>query len=143
MSVKHPPFQTCLTIDSVQASDVDIHVDDTLLTIHINPYFLRLNFPHPVSEEDGSAARYDAGAGFLYVTLNKQVKGQEFKDLDPVRLREVVAVGCVRGEGAARVDPSSGGGPRPTVPARLILSRPRSRFESLVEQFECDSDAFD
>ncbi|KAL1680813.1 SHQ1 protein-domain-containing protein [Schizophyllum commune] len=67
---------------AIRASDVDIHVDDTLLTIHINPYFLRLNFPHPVSEEDGSAARYDAGAGFLHVTLNKQVKGQEFKDLD-------------------------------------------------------------
>ena len=82
VSVKYPLFPTCLTADSAQTSDVDIHVDDTLLTIHINPYFLRLNFPHPVSEEDGSAARYDAGAGFLYVTLNKQVKGQEFKDLD-------------------------------------------------------------
>ncbi|KAL1748136.1 SHQ1 protein-domain-containing protein [Schizophyllum fasciatum] len=67
---------------AIRASDVDIHVDDTLLTVHINPYFLRLNFPHPVYEEEGSAARYEAGTGFLYVTLNKQVKGQNFKDLD-------------------------------------------------------------
>lgn len=67
---------------AIRAADVDIHVDDTLLTVHINPYFLRLNFPHPVSEDEESSARYDAGSGFLYVTLNKQVKGQEFKDLD-------------------------------------------------------------
>ncbi|KAJ7262877.1 SHQ1 protein-domain-containing protein [Mycena rebaudengoi] len=29
---------------SIHAADVEIHVDDTLFTTHINPYFLRLNF---------------------------------------------------------------------------------------------------
>ncbi|KAF7323634.1 CS domain-containing protein [Mycena kentingensis (nom. inval.)] len=71
---------------SVRAADVEISVDDTLFSIHINPYFLRLNFPHPlVSDEDdenGNDAKYDAGSGYLTVTLAKQEKGKEFKDLD-------------------------------------------------------------
>ncbi|KAJ7062149.1 SHQ1 protein-domain-containing protein [Mycena amicta] len=68
---------------SIRAADVEIHVDDTLFSIHINPYFLRLNFPHPVLEDDDQAsAQYDAGEGYLTVTLVKQNKGQEFADLD-------------------------------------------------------------
>ncbi|KAJ7062188.1 SHQ1 protein-domain-containing protein [Mycena amicta] len=69
---------------SIRAADVEIHVsDNTLFSIHINPYFLRLNFPHPVLEDDDEAsAQYDAGEGYLTVTLVKQNKGQEFADLD-------------------------------------------------------------
>jgi hypothetical protein len=50
--------------------------------VHINPYFLRLNFSNSLLEDDGSSARYDAGSGYLTVTLTKAVKGQEFQDLD-------------------------------------------------------------
>ncbi|KAF7303612.1 CS domain-containing protein [Mycena indigotica] len=68
---------------SVRAADVEIHVEDTLFSVHINPYFLRLNFSHPVVEDDDQAnATYDAGEGWLTVTLVKQEKGQEFADLD-------------------------------------------------------------
>ncbi|EMD38592.1 hypothetical protein CERSUDRAFT_153557 [Gelatoporia subvermispora B] len=67
---------------SVRASDVEIHVDGTLFTVHINPYYLRLNFSHNVVEDDNSSAAYDPGTGYLTVTLSKEVKGQEFKDLD-------------------------------------------------------------
>ncbi|KAJ7075944.1 SHQ1 protein-domain-containing protein [Mycena belliarum] len=67
---------------SVRAADVEIHVDDTLFTVHINPYFLRLNFPHTVLEDDASAARYDPSTGHLTVTLTKETKGREFADLD-------------------------------------------------------------
>ncbi|OCH95608.1 SHQ1-domain-containing protein [Obba rivulosa] len=67
---------------SVRASDVEIHIDGTLFTLHINPYFLRLNFSHNVVEDDSSSAAYDASTGYLTVTLSKEVKGQEFKDLD-------------------------------------------------------------
>lgn len=71
-----------LTVSYIQASDVEINVDDTLLTVFINPYFLRLHFPHAVVEDDNSSAIYDPSTGYLTVTLCKAVKGQTFADLD-------------------------------------------------------------
>ncbi|KAJ7582824.1 SHQ1 protein-domain-containing protein [Mycena floridula] len=67
---------------SVRASDVEINVDDTLVTVHINPYFLRLNFSNSLTEDEESLAQYDPGTGHLTVTLTKQSPGQEFHDLD-------------------------------------------------------------
>ncbi|KAJ6590877.1 SHQ1-domain-containing protein [Mycena sp. CBHHK59/15] len=67
---------------SVRAADVEIHVEDTLFTVHINPYFLRLNFSHPILEDEESTAGYDPSSGYLTVTLTKENKGQEFSDLD-------------------------------------------------------------
>lgn len=61
---------------------MEIHVDETTFIAHVNPYFLRLNFSHPVAEDDESAAKYDPSSGYLTVTLTKAVKGQEFRDLD-------------------------------------------------------------
>jgi protein SHQ1 len=52
------------------------------LTVHLNPYFLRINFPHAVLEDDQSSATYDPSSGYLTVTLTKEAKGQEFPDLD-------------------------------------------------------------
>lgn len=58
-------------------------MDDTLFTLYINPYYLRLNFPHTLREDDeGSEARYDAGSGYLTVSLTKAVPGEQFGDLD-------------------------------------------------------------
>lgn len=57
-------------------------MDNTLFTIHINPYFLRLNFSHALLEDDESSAKYDPASGYLTVTLTKAVKGQPFDDLD-------------------------------------------------------------
>lgn len=51
----------------------------------MNPYFLRLNFSYDLlgdESEDAAAAAYDPSSGYLTVTLTKQVKGQDFKDLD-------------------------------------------------------------
>ena len=49
----------------------------------IHPYFLRLNFPHALQEEDeASSARYDPSSGYLTVTLTKAVPGEHFEDLD-------------------------------------------------------------
>ena len=61
---------------------MEIRVDDTLLTVHVNPYYLRLNFSHAILEDEDSSAHYDAGSGYLTVTLTKEVRGQEFHDLD-------------------------------------------------------------
>ncbi|KAH7877617.1 SHQ1-domain-containing protein [Lentinula edodes] len=67
---------------SVRASDVEVNVDGNLFSLHINPYFLRLNFTHGLIEDDASSAQYDPSTGYLTVTLTKEIKGQEFKDLD-------------------------------------------------------------
>lgn len=61
---------------------MEINIDETQLTVHVNPYFLRLNFPHNVVEDDSSSADYDPGTGYLSVSLTKEQKGQHFKDLD-------------------------------------------------------------
>lgn len=65
-----------------QASDIEIEVDELVLTAVINPYFLRLSFSDPLVEDDRSSAVYDPASGYLTVTLSKVTKGQHFKDLD-------------------------------------------------------------
>ncbi|KAG6841663.1 hypothetical protein C0991_008301 [Blastosporella zonata] len=67
---------------SVRAADVEIHIDDTLVSVHINPYFIRLNFSYPLLEDDASSAKYDPSSGYLTVTLTKENPGQVFDDLD-------------------------------------------------------------
>lgn len=52
------------------------------MSFHANPYYLRLNFPHPLVEDGTSSANYDPSSGYLTITLTKENKGQEFKDLD-------------------------------------------------------------
>ena len=53
-----------------------------MFTIHVNPYFLRLNFSKSVLEDDDSSANYDPTSGYLTVTLTKETKGEVFEDLD-------------------------------------------------------------
>ncbi len=67
---------------AVRASEIEIHVNDTLLTLHVAPYFLRLNFPASLLEDDQSSAAYDPTSGYLTLTLTKQNPGQTFPDLD-------------------------------------------------------------
>ena len=61
---------------------MEINVDDNLLTVHVNPYYLRLNFPHSLLEDDSSSVKYDPGSGYLHITLTKEQKGHHFEDLD-------------------------------------------------------------
>ncbi len=67
---------------AVRASEIEIHVEDTLLTLHVAPYFLRLNFPASVVEDDQSSAVYDPASGYLTLTLTKLKRGEDFPDLD-------------------------------------------------------------
>jgi protein SHQ1 len=67
---------------AVRASEIEIHVEDTLLSLHVAPYFLRLNFPASVVEDDQSSAVYDPASGHLTLTLTKLKRGENFPDLD-------------------------------------------------------------
>jgi protein SHQ1 len=67
---------------AVRASEIEIHLSDTLLSLHVAPYFLRLNFPASLLEDDQSSAVYDPASGYLTLTLTKQNPDQNFPDLD-------------------------------------------------------------
>ena len=67
---------------AVRASEIEIHVSDTVLSLHVAPYFLRLNFPASIVEDDQSSAVYDPASGYLTLTLTKQNPGDIFPDLD-------------------------------------------------------------
>ncbi|KAH7107471.1 SHQ1-domain-containing protein [Auriculariales sp. MPI-PUGE-AT-0066] len=62
--------------------DIEVHVEDTTLSVHVNPYFLRLVFSGRIVEEDASSARYDPSSGELTVTVSKVLPGEHFDDLD-------------------------------------------------------------
>lgn len=53
-----------------------------MVTIHVNPYFLRLNFSKSLLEDEESSANYDPSSAMLTVTLTKENKGEVFEDLD-------------------------------------------------------------
>ncbi|KAI9508836.1 SHQ1-domain-containing protein [Russula earlei] len=67
---------------AVRASEIEIHVDHALLSLHVAPYFLRLNFPASVVEDNRSSAVYDPASGYLTLTLTKLNPGVVFPDLD-------------------------------------------------------------
>ena len=67
---------------AVRASDIEIHVDVTLLSLHVAPYFLRLSFPASIIEDDQSSAVYDPASGYLTLTFTKMNRGENFPDLD-------------------------------------------------------------
>ena len=57
-------------------------MDETLVSVHINPYFLRLNFSNSLVEDDSSSIQYDPSSGYLTLVLSKENAGQDFEDLD-------------------------------------------------------------
>lgn len=84
----------------MKASEVDIHVDGQVLTLHVNPYFLRLTFSNRLIEDDDSSAQYDASHGYLNVVLAKEVPGEVFEDLD--LLARLLAPSTADGSGIRR-----------------------------------------
>ncbi|KAH9989771.1 SHQ1 protein-domain-containing protein [Russula vinacea] len=54
---------------AVRASEIEIHVDDTLLSLHC-------------PEDDHSSAVYEPVSGYLTLTLTKLNRGETFSDLD-------------------------------------------------------------
>ncbi|KZT59821.1 hypothetical protein CALCODRAFT_493344 [Calocera cornea HHB12733] len=71
-----------LYVPSIRATEVSILVEGATFTLNVNPYFLRINFPSPVTEDEASSATYDPSSGYMTVRLSKAVRGENFKDLD-------------------------------------------------------------
>ncbi|KAI9298087.1 SHQ1-domain-containing protein [Neoconidiobolus thromboides FSU 785] len=68
----------------VKAQNVDFYVDGKEFRFHIAPYFLRLNLPGEVIEDERSIAKYDIEKGDFIIKVAKLNVGEEFEDLDLV-----------------------------------------------------------
>ncbi|KAJ3287755.1 Hsp90 cochaperone shq1 [Rhizoclosmatium sp. JEL0117] len=66
----------------VKATDIEFFIQGPEFKLHINPYFLRLTFPHELIENGKETAKYDVGKGEIYLSLPKKEPGLHFEDLD-------------------------------------------------------------
>lgn len=64
-----------------QSSGVEMVVDGTLFVFALQPYYLRLRFPHALVDDERAHARFGLD-GVVRVRLPKETKGQHFPDLD-------------------------------------------------------------
>lgn len=89
----------------------------------MNPYFLRLTFPHRLVEDDHSSAQYDPSSAYLTIVLTKEVPGEHFEDLDLL----------------ARLLAPSSSDARPGTSAFDIRDRPAERVEDTLQSLSLDS----
>ena len=70
----HAPFS--------RVSDADIYMASSDFRFHSNPYYLRLNLPGEIVENDDAKAHFDADTNEFKITCPKVVKGEHFQGLD-------------------------------------------------------------
>ncbi|ORX94063.1 SHQ1-domain-containing protein [Basidiobolus meristosporus CBS 931.73] len=66
----------------IKTQEVDFHVAGREFRFYVHPYFLRLNFPGALVEDERSTAAYDISSGDITVKIPKETPGEEFPDLD-------------------------------------------------------------
>ncbi|KAG2186420.1 hypothetical protein INT43_002858 [Umbelopsis isabellina] len=66
----------------VRAQDVDLFVEGSEFKFYLKPYFLRLQLPGNVVEDDKSTASYDIATGIFTIIVTKETPGEHFEDLD-------------------------------------------------------------
>ncbi|KAK9760218.1 hypothetical protein K7432_016007 [Basidiobolus ranarum] len=66
----------------IKTQEVDFHVSGREFRFYVHPYFLRLNFPGMLVEDERSTAAYDIGSGDITVKIPKETPGEDFPDLD-------------------------------------------------------------
>lgn len=64
------------------AQNLEMVVQQELFVFLLNPYYLRLRFPHACVDDERSSAHYDSKAECVKIKIPKEIKGQEFPDLD-------------------------------------------------------------
>jgi protein SHQ1 len=70
----HAPFS--------KVSDAEIYMDGTDFRFHSNPYYIRLNLPGEIIENDEAKANFDAETNEFKITCPKVTKGTHFQGLD-------------------------------------------------------------
>lgn len=70
----HAPFS--------RVSDAEIYMEGTDFRFHSNPYYIRLNLPGEIIENDEAKAHFDADSNEFKITCPKLKKGTHFKGLD-------------------------------------------------------------
>lgn len=70
----HAPFS--------RVSDADIYMDGSDFRFHSNPYYLRLNLPGEIIENDDAKAHFDADTNEFQIKCPKVNKGTHFSGLD-------------------------------------------------------------
>ena len=70
----HAPFS--------RVSDAEIFMDKQDFRFHSKPYFLRLNLPREIEENDEAKAHFDAETNEYVITCSKVNKGEDFQGLD-------------------------------------------------------------
>ncbi|RUS24233.1 SHQ1 protein-domain-containing protein [Jimgerdemannia flammicorona] len=66
----------------IRAQDVEIFVEGNEFKFYLQPYFLRLNLPGNIIEDDRASASYDVASGKVTARLPKETPGEHFPDLD-------------------------------------------------------------
>lgn len=70
----HAPFS--------RISDAEIYMDGPDFRFHSNPYYIRLNLPGDIVDNDEAKAHFDAATNEFKIKCPKVVKGSHFEGLD-------------------------------------------------------------
>ncbi|KAJ1917260.1 hypothetical protein H4219_003290 [Mycoemilia scoparia] len=66
----------------IRTQEIDFDVQGSQFKFHAKPYYLRLELPGNVVEDEDSTASFDVGKGCVEVRLTKATPGEHFPDLD-------------------------------------------------------------
>lgn len=64
------------------AKTIEMNVDNQLFIFSLPPYYLRLRFPFNCVDDERSNAEFDSKSECVRIKIPKEIKGQEFPDLD-------------------------------------------------------------
>ncbi len=70
-----------LRVPYMKTSSLDYYIAGTEFKFFAKPYFLRLNFPHPLAEDASEKLSYDVEKGQMTIILPKLTPGQFFENL--------------------------------------------------------------
>lgn len=64
------------------AKTIEMNVDQQLFIFSLPPYYLRLKLPYNCIDDERSHAEYDSKSESVKIKIPKEIKGQQFPDLD-------------------------------------------------------------
>lgn len=88
--------------------ELDVCVEDDLYLFLCKPYYLRLNLPGKIVENNRTKSCFDADSGEFSFTYDKLIPGEDFKDLDFITKLLCKKVDVVEGERKIEILSSEG-----------------------------------